>query len=77
MTENNLHDLGRLSGEHSKTIVPESTGQQEATVNRRNETIRSDLKLLTEVIAEMSPLRWIVMTVCRNCKIEPNGLKQN
>lgn len=70
MAENNLHDLGRFSGEHPKTVVPESTCQQESTVDGRNEAIRSDLQLLTEIIAEMTTLRWVVVTICRYCNAE-------
>lgn len=45
-----------FSGEYSEAVVPETTSDQEATVNRGDKTIGANPDLLTEVVTEMSSL---------------------
>lgn len=52
-----------FGSEHTKTVIPEAAGNQEATVDGCHETVRTDFQHLAKVVAQMAAADRIAIVV--------------
>lgn len=52
-----------FGSEHTKTVVPEAAGNQEATVDGCHEAVRTDFQHLAKVVAQMASADRIAVVV--------------
>lgn len=52
-----------FGSEHTKTVVPEAAGNQEATVDGCHEAVRTDFQHLAKVVAQMAAADRIAVVV--------------
>lgn len=51
-----------FGGKHPEAIIPEATCNQKPTVDGSHETVGTDFQHLTEIIAQMATIHWIVVS---------------
>lgn len=52
-----------FGSEHTKTVVPEAAGNQEATVDGCDEAVRTDFQHLAKVVAQMATADRVAIVV--------------
>lgn len=67
VSENNLNDFRGFRRKHAKAVVPKTASNQELAVHGRDETVRSDLQVLAEVVAKVASLHGIGAVVRLGC----------